>query len=147
MSAAAAYPTASWYPTPQADDGNEWFMGRCWLYCRREDIPVVWVGPASTPNGSRPMYACQSCMAELDYIVRDEQRRHDLGQLTPAQPLRTPVPHHTGRRPTNEEPDLSFPAPARPATPTPRVDGPTHRRPAPLAAFLHRMARRCRGAS
>ncbi|MFG2525364.1 hypothetical protein [Streptomyces sp. NPDC048527] len=46
------------------------------------------IGPACTPNGERPMYACAVCIEELDYMVRDEQRRDDCGELTPPAPGR-----------------------------------------------------------
>ncbi|MFE4250658.1 hypothetical protein ACFRU3_14330 [Streptomyces sp. NPDC056910] len=85
MIAASELVTQSWYPTAQTGDGNEWITGRCWLYCRREGIRVTWIGPACTPNGERPIYACAVCIAELDYMVRDEQRRIDLGE-PPARP-------------------------------------------------------------
>ncbi|WSA45228.1 hypothetical protein OIE51_14015 [Streptomyces sp. NBC_01803] len=70
---------ASDWPVPEgSDSGNEWKTGRCWLYCRREDVSVLWIGPIRTPYLDGEMYGCGQCVAELVHTVREEQRRADL---------------------------------------------------------------------
>lgn len=44
--------------------------GMCWLYCRRTGIPVFWIGPATSAGTQASMYACETCLAELDAMVR-----------------------------------------------------------------------------
>lgn len=63
----------------QTDDGNRWVTGRCWLYCRRRGVRVLWIGPVHSPSGHGAMYACEGCLRQLDAIVREEQQQRDLG--------------------------------------------------------------------
>lgn len=65
--------------TAQTDDGNRWLTGRCWLYCRRRRVRVVWIGPVTSPSGHGAMYACEQCLEDLDALVREAGRRRDLG--------------------------------------------------------------------
>ncbi|MFG3370397.1 hypothetical protein ACGF0K_36280 [Streptomyces sp. NPDC048156] len=51
------------------------------------------------------MYTCAVCIAELDYKVRDEQRRIDLGE-TPTQPDSPPRLNPPPHDPT--EPNENF---------------------------------------
>nr|WP_240979945.1 hypothetical protein [Streptomyces sp. HNM0574] len=44
------------------------------LYCRRAAVRVLWIGPARTPGGAGPVYACAPCLAELDRMVRLQER-------------------------------------------------------------------------
>ncbi|GAB7185959.1 hypothetical protein ATKI12_5790 [Kitasatospora sp. Ki12] len=55
-------------PLPaQADDGNEWVSGDCWFYCGRRGLPVLWLGPATSPGGlTAPLYACTECIAQIN---------------------------------------------------------------------------------
>ncbi|WP_052851463.1 hypothetical protein [Streptomyces avicenniae] len=50
-------------------DGNAWAFGRCWLYCRREDVSVLRLGTVSTPHARGDVYACDGCLAELAFMV------------------------------------------------------------------------------
>ncbi|MDT0447381.1 MULTISPECIES: hypothetical protein [unclassified Streptomyces] len=69
----------SGWPLPQrAPEGNDWVTGRCWLYCRRENVSVLWIGPLRTPSVEGELYACGQCIAELVSMAREEQRRRDL---------------------------------------------------------------------
>lgn len=65
---------------PRADDANRWVTGRCWLYCRRRRLRVLWIGPVHSPSGHGAMYACEDCIAELDALVREESTRKDLAR-------------------------------------------------------------------
>lgn len=56
----------AWPLVAQTDDGNLWGTGVCWLYCRREDLRVLWVGSVNTPGATGDVYACGPCLVELD---------------------------------------------------------------------------------
>jgi hypothetical protein len=58
--------------------------GRCWLYCRRDDVRVLWIGPVRTPGADGNLFACGPCIAELTRMVRDDLRLKDLRALRPA---------------------------------------------------------------
>lgn len=58
---------------PQDASDDLWVTGRCWLYCRKPDIPVMWLGPARTPKGCGDMFGCEICIAELVHIVDQQQ--------------------------------------------------------------------------
>jgi hypothetical protein len=82
-------------PLPaQPDDGNEWETGRCWLYCRREGVRVLWIGPVRTPGADAHLYACGACIAELTHMVRQElhRRDRDVRRLRPAAPAFVRIP-------------------------------------------------------
>ncbi|MGW8381023.1 hypothetical protein [Streptomyces sp. ODS28] len=49
---------------------NTWRTGTCWLYCRRENVRVLRLGPVGTPEGEAHMYACTQCLAELTHMAR-----------------------------------------------------------------------------
>lgn len=66
--------------TARTDDANRWVTGRCWLYCRRRRLRVLWIGPVTSPSGHGALYACEDCIAELDAIVREESTRKDLAR-------------------------------------------------------------------
>ncbi|WP_230423342.1 hypothetical protein [Streptomyces radicis] len=69
----------SGWPVPRsAPEGNPWVPGRCWLWCRRENVSVLWIGPVRTPSVAGELYACGQCIAELVHLVREEQRRRSL---------------------------------------------------------------------
>jgi hypothetical protein len=56
-------------------------VGRCWLYCRGEGIPVQWIGPVRTPLGEVPMFGCRSCIAELEQAAEQAIRAADMAAL------------------------------------------------------------------
>lgn len=59
------------WPRPaQAGDGNPWSIGACWLYCRRAGVEVLRVGSVNVPGALCDLFACGSCIAELDHMVR-----------------------------------------------------------------------------
>ncbi|MEU9609822.1 ATP-binding protein [Streptomyces sp. NPDC048057] len=58
-------------------NGRAWALGSCWLYCRRRNVPVRWIGPVSFHGMTVPMYACKQCNAELEYMVDQEVARAD----------------------------------------------------------------------
>lgn len=66
-----------WPLVAQTDDGNPWGTGACWLYCRREDVRVLWVGSVNTPGATGDVYACGPCLVELDAIVRAQAHGRD----------------------------------------------------------------------
>lgn len=66
-------------PAPAAtDDANEWVDGFCWLYCGRRWTRVLWIGPATVTGAQAPMYACGSCIRQLQervwqYLLREDR--------------------------------------------------------------------------
>ena len=69
-----------------ADGQNSWVTGLCWLYCRRGDVPVLWVGCVNTPGADGDLYACRQCLAELHHMVRSQDHRPRGAQSTRTQP-------------------------------------------------------------
>lgn len=67
----------AWPLVARPDDGNPWVTGACWLYCRREGVRVLWVGSVSTPGATGDVYACGTCVAELDHMVRAQSHERD----------------------------------------------------------------------
>ncbi|GAA2505738.1 hypothetical protein GCM10010406_48000 [Streptomyces thermolineatus] len=55
-------------PTGRKTSGD-WVHGRCWLYCRRTGVPVIWIGPVQSAGMQAPMYGCAVCIAELNRLV------------------------------------------------------------------------------
>ncbi|MET8830577.1 hypothetical protein ABZX40_35090 [Streptomyces sp. NPDC004610] len=48
-----------------------WLTGVCWLYCRRQGVPVLAIGSVTAaPGGTKGLYACRMCVAELEHMVR-----------------------------------------------------------------------------
>jgi hypothetical protein len=65
-------------PAPaQTDDLNDWVTGLCMLYCRRDEVRVLWLGPVHVPGAKGQMYGCGQCVAELDYMVHRQLCRED----------------------------------------------------------------------
>ncbi|MFD9353577.1 hypothetical protein [Streptomyces sp. NPDC060031] len=65
-------------PQPAStDDGNHWVDGVCWLYCGQRWTRVLWIGPVSVAGAQAPMYACGSCIEELQLRVWDSMKLHD----------------------------------------------------------------------
>lgn len=57
-------------PVPsRPDDGREWILGACWLWCRRVGLPVIWIGPVVSGGAHAPLFACSWCLDELDRMV------------------------------------------------------------------------------
>lgn len=72
-------------PGPQRSEADSgWATGVCMLYCRRENVRVLWLGPVHTPSETGEMYGCQSCVAELVHMVGEQKRRLDLEELSGA---------------------------------------------------------------
>ncbi|WP_327369971.1 hypothetical protein [Streptomyces sp. NBC_01217] len=67
----------AWPLVARTDDGNAWVTGACWLYCRREGVRVLWIGSVHTPGATGDLYACGSCVAELDHMVRTQSHARD----------------------------------------------------------------------
>jgi hypothetical protein len=63
--------------------GIVWVTGSCWLYCRRSDLPVMWIGTAQTAGVYAPLYACEQCLAVLSAMVWQHTRQRDLSALQP----------------------------------------------------------------
>lgn len=57
---------------------KEWTLGRCWLYCRREGIPVKWIGPIRIPLGEAPMFGCADCRARLEALAEEVIKEADM---------------------------------------------------------------------
>ncbi|WP_234340456.1 hypothetical protein [Streptomyces sp. TP-A0875] len=91
-----------WPLVAQTDDANQWVIGVCWLYCRREDVRVLWVGSVTTPGATGDVYACGPCVAELDHMVRVQS--HDRDRIT----------NRAVQSPTLAVPTLATPPPALP---------------------------------
>jgi hypothetical protein len=54
---AAAGPAQRFAVPPEpakTGDGNEWVTGRCWLYCLRDGVQVIWIGPVQVVDGRPP---------------------------------------------------------------------------------------------
>ncbi|GAB3955454.1 hypothetical protein GCM10028832_11520 [Streptomyces sparsus] len=67
---AAVYPAESRpRPARHAPGDDRWVKGMCWLYCRRIDVPVTWLGPAVFNGIHAPLMACEQCIAELDHMI------------------------------------------------------------------------------
>ncbi|MFC5666922.1 hypothetical protein ACFP3U_28635 [Kitasatospora misakiensis] len=51
---------------PEADDGNPWAAGDCWLYCGRTSVRVLWLGPVTAAGGvTAGLLACADCISTL----------------------------------------------------------------------------------
>ena len=49
---------------------TRWVTGRCWLYCRRPDALVTWIGPVHHDGAHAPMHACDPpCLRILAGLV------------------------------------------------------------------------------
>ena len=84
----------AWPLVAQTGDGNPWVTGVCWLYCRREEVAVLWVGAVATPGATGDVYACGPCIAELDHMVRVQAHGRDRITDRAAQSATLAVPAH-----------------------------------------------------
>ncbi|WP_431782315.1 hypothetical protein [Streptomyces chumphonensis] len=67
---AVLYPDDSRPRPARAEPGDDrWVTGLCWLYCRRADVPVIWIGPAAFNGMHAPMHACERCLSELEFMI------------------------------------------------------------------------------
>ena len=76
--------SGGWPRPAQVGDGNPWSVGICWLYCRREGVEVLRVGSINVPGALCDLFACGSCIAELDHMVRLQSSAQDA--LPPESP-------------------------------------------------------------
>ncbi|MER5629522.1 hypothetical protein [Streptomyces nitrosporeus] len=81
----------AWPPVARPGDGGAWVVGACWLYCRREDVAVLWVGTVTTPGATGDVYACGPCLVELGQLVRAQAHARDV-RAVPAGPYATVRP-------------------------------------------------------
>ncbi|MFC8449481.1 hypothetical protein [Kitasatospora sp. NPDC057223] len=111
---------------PFPNDGNPWVTGRCWLYCGRDEVSVMWIGPVTVAAASAPMFACAECIARLNSLVWEHLLWKDTGEATvhPTLPAALPVSLLADLAPTR--PDSS---PAVPRCISEVSTGRRHRRP------------------
>ncbi|MEV7360828.1 hypothetical protein [Kitasatospora sp. NPDC091276] len=51
---------------PEADDGNAWAAGDCWLYCGRTSVRVLWLVPVTAAGGvTAGLLGCADCISTL----------------------------------------------------------------------------------
>ncbi|GAA2446188.1 hypothetical protein [Streptomyces macrosporus] len=67
---------------PASEPGDEtgwcaWVVGDCWLWCRRTDTAVTWLGPVISWGTHAPLYACEECIRRLEEQVRTSPARQD----------------------------------------------------------------------
>ncbi|MGW2258707.1 hypothetical protein ACWCXE_12775 [Streptomyces sp. NPDC001780] len=55
---------------PLTGGERQWVVGRCWLYCARENVTVSWLGPVWSSGAQAPLFACSDCIVNLDRLVR-----------------------------------------------------------------------------
>jgi hypothetical protein len=69
-------------PPASAGPGEEtWHVGRCWLYCRRDEVLVTWLGPVTAPGMSAPLFGCGDCVSELSQMLWTTVRERDAANL------------------------------------------------------------------
>lgn len=56
-------------PESRRQPDSSWITGTCWLYCRRSNVTVAWIGPVVSSGSEAPLYGCATCIAELDHMV------------------------------------------------------------------------------
>lgn len=121
------FPWRDSWPLPAlTDDGNPWSTGMCWLYCRREEVRVLWVGSINTPLARGDIYSCGACIAELDHIVRLQLRERDSRPQHPETGTVT-LPPHTPAPAAATSPEARFTPPNEPSPfppPSPAPSGP-----------------------
>lgn len=44
---------------------RKWSVGECWLYCERDGVHVLWLGPVQENGSSAPFYTCADCLDRL----------------------------------------------------------------------------------
>lgn len=83
----------AWPSAARPGDGNPWAVGACWLYCRRAGVAVLWIGSVTMPGATGDVYACGTCIAELDHMVRVQAYERDrCGDRAVQQPAALAVP-------------------------------------------------------
>lgn len=90
---------AAWSLQAEGDDGNPWVTGACWLYCRRQGVRVLWIGPVRAPGADADVYGCGQCVAELAAMARQQTCVRDAvaGAAAPTVPAAAPQPLQHGR--------------------------------------------------
>ncbi|WP_269858342.1 hypothetical protein [Streptomyces sp. RPT161] len=63
--------------------GVQWTPGRCWLWCRQPDVLVTWIGPVQVWGMHVPMYACSTCLDELEAMAWRQVMRQDSARQHP----------------------------------------------------------------
>ncbi|GAA1910879.1 hypothetical protein [Streptantibioticus ferralitis] len=58
-------------------DCHDWQIGECWLWCGRARIDVTWIDPAQSSGMHADMYACRTCLYQLDQRVLLANLRRD----------------------------------------------------------------------
>ncbi|MFJ6140127.1 hypothetical protein [Kitasatospora sp. NPDC092286] len=119
---------------PVPDDGHPWVLGRCWLYCGRDQLWVVWIGPVTIAAATAPMFACAQCIAHLNSLVWEHLLWVDTGEVpaSPVLPAAYP-PALSTPDPVAGEPDGLPSVPRR----VPEIGGGrSHRRPKARPALL-----------
>nr|BEK65713.1 hypothetical protein KPHV_29400 [Kitasatospora purpeofusca] len=81
LSAIASFASAARPELPVPDDGNDWEAGRCWLYCGRDPVAVMWIGPVTVAGATAPMVACAQCIAMLNSLVWEHLSIKDIGTV------------------------------------------------------------------
>lgn len=67
---------------PGAASKYQWHPGLCFLYCRRTDVIVRWFGSVRTQSQQDgEIYACETCLAELDYMISMQIQARDISDL------------------------------------------------------------------
>ncbi|WP_122181708.1 hypothetical protein [Streptomyces triticirhizae] len=105
--APALFGDAEWefqIPLPGRLGEEQWALGPCWFFCGHRVAPVVWIGCLTSEGGAAPLYACDTCLRQLNAMAwdfTDAARAAPLdgeGQpVPPYQPLgraRAPSPPH-----------------------------------------------------
>jgi hypothetical protein len=67
----------------RTDDLNNWVTGLCMLYCRRDGVRVLCLGPVHAPGAQGQMYGCGQCIAELDYMIYRQSCREERDEDCP----------------------------------------------------------------
>ncbi|SOD64026.1 hypothetical protein SAMN06297387_1145 [Streptomyces zhaozhouensis] len=57
-------------PAPGRGD-NAWVLGPCWLFCGHQVTAVTWIGAVTTLGALAPLYACSTCLSQLNAMVWD----------------------------------------------------------------------------
>ncbi|QHA07823.1 hypothetical protein GQF42_35040 [Streptomyces broussonetiae] len=78
----------------------DWVIGACWR-CDDTDVPVVWVGPATSCGQHAPVYLCEDCLIALErriltHFLEDQPGPPLATTIAPAHtvpPMRFPMEH------------------------------------------------------
>ncbi|MBA0053951.1 hypothetical protein E0L36_24795 [Streptomyces sp. AJS327] len=78
-----------------------WGVGRCGLYCGREEVRVTGFRTVPMPWGPLTLYGCVRCLRRLNFLERQRTRELTAPWRTPLNPHPTPpkTPPPTGSQP------------------------------------------------